>query len=115
MTANDILEELFRIRSDFRVCWNGENYFRDDDGSFTVCGVFSQFTDFFRVHHGDMSKEELEAIAALVRRCERDSHLGEAAFTCFLENIAGDPPDATLAPYLSTEAQEFMSHWRPSK
>ncbi len=115
MTANDILEELVRIRPDFRAYWAGENLYRDDDGSFTACGVFSHFTGFFREQHHSMEKDELEAVAAVVRRCEKDEGLGEAAYTCFLENIAGDPPDETLAPYLSAEAIEFMSHWKPQK
>jgi hypothetical protein len=113
MTASDILEDLIRIRPDFCACWEGENYFRDDNGSFTPCGVFSQFTDFFREQHSAMKKEELQALTALIERCEGDEFLAEAAYTCFLENIAGDPPDATLAPYLSAAALEFMSHWRP--
>ena len=115
MTANDILEELAHIRPDFRAYWNGENYFRDDDGSFTPCGVFSQFTGFFQKQHQSMKKEELEAVAWLVTRCEKDDFLKESAFTCFLENIAGDPPDQKLAPYISPAAIEHMNHWRPQK
>lgn len=60
MTAHDILKDLIRIRPDFRNHWDGENYFRSDDGSFTACGVFSQFTDFFREWHLQFKKEELE-------------------------------------------------------
>jgi hypothetical protein len=112
MSPSDILEELARVRSDFRAHWEGENLFRDDDGSFTACGVFSQFTDFFREKHQLMRERELGAIAALISRCERDQFLADVAYTCFLENIAGDPADATLAPYLSPTAREFMSHWR---
>jgi hypothetical protein len=114
MTAKDILDELVRIRPDFRNYWDSENYFRDDDGSFTECGVFSQFTGYFRDHHQKMKKEDLEAIAALIGRCEADEFLTDSAYTCFLENIAGDPPDETLVPYLSDKAREFMRHWRPS-
>ncbi len=115
MTPHEILEELVRIYPDFRSYWESENLFLGDDGSFTACGVFSQFTDFFRAHHLKMKKEELEAIAALVGCCERDQFLTDSAYTCFLENIAGDPPYQTLAPYLSNAAIEFMSHWRPQK
>jgi hypothetical protein len=115
MTARDILEELIRIRSDFRAYWDTENHFQDDPDSITPCGVFSQFSGFFRQQHMEMKKEELEAIAALVGRCEADAFLSESAYTCFLENIAGDPSDETLAPYLSPAAIEFMSHWKPQK
>ena len=115
MTAHDILKELIRIRPDFQNHWDGENYFRGDDGSFTACGVFSQFTDFFRERHLKIRKIELEDIASLVARCESDDFLRDTAYTCFLENIAGDLPDETLAPYLSPAAIEFISHWRPKK
>jgi hypothetical protein len=115
MTPHDILEELVCIDPDFRAYWESENLYLGDDGSFTACGVFSQFTGFFRAHHLKMKKEELEAIAALVGRCERDDFLTDSAYTCFLENIAGDPPEGTLAPFLSTAAIESMSNWRPQK
>ncbi|MGC4074686.1 MAG: hypothetical protein QM760_19725 [Nibricoccus sp.] len=57
MIANNILEEFIRIRPDFRAFWDGENYFRDETGSFTACGVFSQFTEFFREQHRKMKKK----------------------------------------------------------
>jgi hypothetical protein len=60
-----------------------------------------------------MTQSELKAVAALIAACENDKFLSEAAYTCFLENIAGDPPDSTLTPYLSPSAIEFMNHWRP--
>jgi hypothetical protein len=114
MSATSILEELLRIRPDFRACWDGTNYFRDDDGSFTACGVFSQFTGYFRDRFSDFTSEELSALADLIRQCEKEQFFTESAYTCFLENIAGDPPDSVLAPHLSAQAQEFMSHWRPA-
>ena len=114
MTANGILEALVRIRRDFQAYWDGENLYRDDDGSFTACGVFSQFTGYFRDRFSDFTSEELSALADLVRQCEKVEIFTDSAYTCFLENIVGDPPDAVLAPYLSERALEFMSHWRPA-
>ena len=113
MTAADILEEFVRVSPDFRDYWAGTNYHVGDDGSYAPSGVFSQFTDYFRERHLMMTTGQLEALAALIARCEREEFLAEAAYTCFLENIAGDPPGATLAPYLSAAAVEFMSHWKP--
>ena len=113
MTAYEILNELVRIDPAFRAHWDGDNLFRDDDGSFTACGVFSQFTDFFREHHERMKTEQLTAIGVFLKQAEVDQVFAEAAYTCFLENIAGDPSDQTLAPYLPPAALAFMSHWRP--
>jgi len=112
MTASDILAGLIQIQPAFRAHWNGTNLFVSDDGSFTACGVFSQFTTYFCAHHLEMKKEEIKALSALVSRCEEDQALGEAAYTCFLENIAGDPPEKTIAPFLSKEAAEFIAHWK---
>lgn len=114
MSAAGILEALVRIRRDFRTYWDGENLYRDDDGSFTAFGVFSQFTGYFRERFSDFTSEELSALADLIRQCEKEESFTDSAYTCFLENIAGDPPDPVLAPHLSEQAQEFMSHWRPA-
>jgi len=113
MNADAILRELVGICPEFREYWDRENHFQDTDHPITECGVFSQFTGFFGQRHQQMRKVQLEAIAALIGRCEQDSFLADAAYTCFLENIAGDPPDGTLSPYLSPAAREYMSHWRP--
>jgi hypothetical protein len=112
MKPQDVLEELVRIRADFGAYWNDESQHRGGDGSFTACGVFSGFTDFFSERHSEMAEQELVAIGALIERLESDDFLMTAAYTCFLENIAGDPPDKTLAPYLSRRALKFIAQWR---
>lgn len=110
----DVLSEISRCRR-----WRREDFGPATSAPgiwlypITECGVFTVFTGFFQNEHQKMKKEQLEAIAALIGRCEADDFLTESAYTCFLENIAGDPPDRTLAPYLSVAAQDFMSHWRP--
>jgi len=116
MTPHEILEALIRIRPDYRAYWDDDgNLFRDEDGTFTGCGVFTEFGHFFQEQHTKMKKEELVALGAFIALAESDEFLADAAYTCFLENIAGDPPDDTLAPYLSPAATKFIDGWRPQK
>jgi hypothetical protein len=112
VTADDILKELIAIFPDFAAYWETENYFREDDGSFNAHGAFAHFTGYFREQHSTMSKEQLQALGTLITQCDGDDASENAAYTCFLENIAGDAEDAMIAPYLSPKAIEFMNYWR---
>ena len=49
MTPQALLDRLVDLFPDFRKYWDGpRNYFRNDDGSFRLDGVFAEFTGFFR-------------------------------------------------------------------
>ncbi|MBI2514223.1 MAG: hypothetical protein HYV96_19800 [Opitutae bacterium] len=113
MTARDLLGEIVCIQPGFRAYWDGENYFQGGEDAFSACGVFCSFTHYFRSGHKRMAVAEIQAIAALIGRCENDATLRTAAYTCFLENIAGEAADQSIAPFLSRNAQEFMDRWRP--
>ncbi len=114
MTAGELLEEVVRVQPEFRAYWEGENYFRRADGGFNVGGIFCHFTRFFQERHARMTVAEIQAIAALVDRCEEDINLRTAAYTCFLENIAGEGAEQSIAPFLSKRAQGFLEEWRAS-
>jgi hypothetical protein len=77
--------------------------------------VFIRFSEFFRKHHGRMTEQEVRAIAAVIAWCEGDEELRHACYTGLLQNIADDPPDATLDPFLPPEAIDFMAYWRKPK
>ena len=40
-----------------------------------------------------------------------DENLDNAAGTCFVENIAGEPCDRELARHLSGEARRYWRYW----
>lgn len=40
-----------------------------------------------------------------------DGPLDNAAATCFVENVAGEPCDRELSPHLTGEARRYWQHW----
>jgi hypothetical protein len=114
MTSQELLDRLVAIFPDFQPCWdNPGNCFRDDDGSFTLHGVFAEFTTFFREQHVVLSRDRIAALGEFVSECmaSDDADLDNAAATCFVENIAGEPCDRELSPHLSGEARLYWQAW----
>lgn len=54
------LDKLFiSTIPEFRLYWDKEDIFREDDGSFTPHGVMGSFYYFFQENHQSLSKEKL--------------------------------------------------------
>jgi hypothetical protein len=115
MTPHGLLGYLVALFPDFRAYWDApDNCFRDDDGSFTLHGLFMEFTSFFKERHATLPAERVAALGAFVSECMAapgDPPLGNAAATCFVENIAGDPCDRELAPHLTGDARRYWKAW----
>jgi hypothetical protein len=115
MTATDIMNRIVRLFPDFREFWDAEdNYFRHEDGSYTCCGVFSQFTQYFKVDCQDWGPVALDDVSTLLEDCLMfpDSDSGTAAATCFLENIEGEPAEDCLMDYLGPRSRKFLHAWK---
>jgi hypothetical protein len=109
-----LLDRLIRLFPDFAVYWNrAENCFRSDDGSFTYRGVFAEFSHYFRGHYEQLSQESIKGLAELLADCMRvkDSELGIAGATCFLENVAGERFSNEFRTYLVGEPLAYYSQW----
>lgn len=111
MTPEALLDRLAALFPDFRTYWDDPgNCYRADDGSFTLHGVFSEFTGLFRERHAALSANQLAALGVFVSECiapADDGPLANATATCFLENIAGDPCDRELSRHLTGDAWRF--------
>jgi hypothetical protein len=110
MTAQAILDRLFTLCPDFAVPWDSpDNCFREDDGSFTHCGVFAEFSHYFRDRYERFSPAQVAAVGRFVTKCVAppDAELSDAAATCFLENVAGERFSAAFRRHLSGEALRF--------
>ena len=111
MTPQAILDRLLALFPDFGPAWDGEhNYFREDDGSFTRCGVFAQFSIFFRDRYAGFTPAQVAQLAALVSVCvdSGDDPLRDAVAACFLENIEGEPGGVAFARHLNGEARRLF-------
>lgn len=112
--AASILRELGVLFSDFDAYWlDDDNYFREEDGSFTLHGVFCRFADCYRERHASFTPEQLAALGQLVSRCMRVEHSNadNAVATCFLESIATEPCERVIAPYLDEAARAYLRAW----
>jgi hypothetical protein len=110
MTAQQLLDRLIKLFPGFEHYWdNPENCFRQDDGSFTMCGVFSEFSSFFREHFVEFSVHSLSRFGDFVTECISGSstELDNAAAVCFLENIGGESFSQAFKPFLRGEALKF--------
>lgn len=110
MTAQQLLQRLIKLFPGFEPYWaNPENCFRQDDGSFTVCGVFSEFSSFFREHFSEFSTHSLSRFGDFVTECMSGSNadLENAVATCFLENVAGESFSGAFKRFLRGEALKY--------
>jgi hypothetical protein len=115
MTPQVLLDRLVSLFPDFRAYWEDPgNCFRKDDGSFTLHGVFAEFTSFFRECHAALPADRIAALGAFVSECMApadDGPLHNAAGACFVEDIAGEPCDRELSPHLTGEARRCWHAW----
>jgi hypothetical protein len=116
MTPQMLLDRLVALFPAYQAYWDDPgNCFREDDGTFTLHGVFAEFSSFFREHHQSAPAEAVAALGAFVSECMApadDGPLDNAAATCFVENIAGEECDRELAQHLSGEARRYLQVWR---
>lgn len=107
MTSVTALEKMLTLFPEFQRDWD-ESLFRSESGVFTLHGLFSEFSHFVPDHFGKMSNEKRRELFNFIESCTRSedelyNELDEAVCTCFLENIAGEPP-------LSDEMRSYMGH-----
>jgi hypothetical protein len=66
MKPEDILNRLGGIIPDFPHEWaNGESLYRNEDGSFTACGVFSECSDYVRTYWKRLNSDQFTALDPL--------------------------------------------------
>jgi hypothetical protein len=114
MTAQDILDRLVALFPEFAAVWDRpDNCFRDDDGSFTSCGVFAEFSHYFRERYDQFPPARVAELGRFVTECVTgpDRELADAAATCFLENVAGERFSRDFRRHLRGEALRWYSDW----
>jgi hypothetical protein len=115
MIASDLMSRIERLFPDFREFWESDdNYFRHEDGSYTCCGVYARFAQYFEIDCQDWGPVALDDVATLLEDCLMfpDSDSGTAAATCFLENIVGEPAEHALSDYFGPGSRKFLNVWK---
>jgi hypothetical protein len=114
MTPEELVGSLTGLFPDFAAYWEAaDNLNREDDGSFTLGGVFAEFSDYFRDGYEGFAAERLQALGWLLAECmaEPDSELAEVTAECFLENVAAERFHADFERFLIGRPLEFYAQW----
>ena len=93
-TPDELLARVSESVPGFGAAWPG-SLFLEEDGSFTVHGVFSELSSYVRDHFPEFAQGTWTGLFQYVEQCvTTDVHsqdgVSNAACTCFLENIAGE-------------------------
>ena len=111
-TPQALLNRLVFAFPDFRESWQSDsNYFRYDDAVNDYCGVFAQFSHYFRDHYHLATSRSIKDLGMLLSDCVdlATPNLHDAATTCFLESLAGEPCLDRLKPRLSQNALDYLA------
>jgi hypothetical protein len=114
MSPESLLNRLVTLFPAFIGYWDDPaNCFRDDEGKFTHCGAFAEFSHFFREQYEQLPTERVVALADLLTECMTTPHseADVAAATCFLENVAGERFSKEFKGYLRGEPLRFFSQF----
>jgi hypothetical protein len=112
MTPDELVARLVGLFPDFADVWDDpDNASRDDDGSFTLCAVFSELSHYVRERYEELPPARLQGLGWMLAECmaEPDSELDEAAATCFLENVAAERFHHDFESYLLGRPLEFYA------
>ncbi len=110
MPPDAVLRRLIEILPGFGSYWDlPDNYSRDEDGGFSLCGVFTECSHFAHENYEQLTVRERAELARFIGDCmiEPGSFLDEAAATCFLENLTFEPYSEDFMRHLEGEARSF--------
>jgi hypothetical protein len=114
MTPDELVARLVGLFPEFAEQWNAPgNLFREDDGSFTACGAFAEFSHFVHDRYEELPDERLQALGWILAECMADpeSDLDEATATCFLENVAAERFHEDFKRFLIGRPLEFYAQF----
>ena len=114
MTAESILRRFLARFPAFAEAWDSpHNYFRNEDGSFTRCGVFSEFSTYFHDHYEQFTPAQVAEVGQFMTDCmaSPDAELVDVTASCFLENVAGERFSRDFRRHLSGESLRCYDYW----
>lgn len=114
MTPDELVGRLVELFPDFAAHRDEARREPDeDDDASTLCGAFTEFSDYFRERYEELPPVRLQALGWVLAECmaEPDSELDEAAATCFLENVAAERFHADFERFLIGRPLEFYAQW----
>ena len=114
MTPDELVDRLVELFPDFAAHREeAERESEVDDDAPTLCGAFTEFSDYFRERYEELPPTRLQALGWVLAECmaDPDSELDEATATCFLENVAAERFHADFERFLIGRPLEFYAQW----
>ena len=115
MTPSELHDRLVSIFPTFAAYWeSADNLFREGDGSYTVCGLFSHFTHFVREYFLSFQTSALAELRRLIEDClaETDRDISNDIGACFLENMISEEFTSAFVAQLGPRGRECMAELR---
>jgi hypothetical protein len=89
LSPQQLLDDFSFALPGFSAAWDDpENLFREEDGSFTHCGVFSSVSHYLRDRAADLSDDQWRAVGSLVEKYfAAGDELRGCLGACLIENM----------------------------
>lgn len=115
-TPEELLAQLQELVPHFGSAWQ-QSVFVGDERSFTVHGIFSEFSSYVRSHFTEFDERTWSTLFRYVEQCvttdvHSEAGVSNAACTCFLENLAGEGElSHIVSRYLGPESRKYFDKW----
>lgn len=116
LTPDETRLKLVAIFPMFEKQWaDKENLWREEDGAFTLHGLFNDFSCFVRDNFYNASEATRRELFDFIEACisnDESDRLDNAVCTCFLENLANEPPlSYEMRRYMGPKSKAFFDFW----
>ena len=117
MRPRDLLHKFVTLAPAFETQWESDdNYCRNADGSFSLHGVCTEFSDFFRRNYAAFSEATVNELFDfvewnLVEPAADETPVDNALCTCFLENISSEPCGEFARGHMGRKSRAFFDQW----
>ncbi len=117
MRPPELLQRFIAFIPAFEARWGSVyNYHHNEDGSFTLHGLCSEFSTCFRdnfIHLSDDTFKQLFDFIELniVEPTASETMLDNALCTCFLENISSEPCGEAAKKWMGRKSRVFFDQW----
>jgi hypothetical protein len=114
LTTGDVQRELVAILPAFGSRLSaGGSVFVDSAGSYTLHGLFAELSHHVRQQFTDIDEPSRKRLFQFVEECAaRDPDaargVGNAACTCFIENLTNEEVSGAVRPYLGPETGAYF-------
>ncbi len=114
MNKEQLLKFFLFLFPEFEKYWDSEGDIFRDDGDYSIYGVCTVFSWYFRDSYIEFSHKNVDLLFQKIEEVvsdEEDLDAANALCTCFLENIAGEEVGNFSRKFMGNKSKEFFDNW----